>query len=392
MEPIHATTTADVADLAARLAGARAIAFDTEFMWEATYRPELCLIQVAAEGAIGTADPLAGPDLTPLWDVMLSGPEILVHAGEHDLTILRAQTGAVPDAVFDTQIAAGFLGLGDGPGYTSLVSRVMGKRPRSGEGYTDWKRRPLSSAQIGYALDDVAYLLPMAGILQERLEERGRRTWVDEETDRVFDGVGLDADPREQWRRVSDSRKLRGKALAVLREVTAWREEEAARVNMPRQRVVPDRVLIEVARRTPTAAKAISQLRGLHPRQAGQVAEPLARVVREALEIPESDWPRRPAPHPFADDPRVEAIGALVQGLVRTKAASLDLVPRLLGNRSGLDELVRDHLAGTIESVEHPLLAGWRRDAAGAEVLRLLRGEIVLRVDPDPNGPGIAAE
>lgn len=387
-ETLHVSTAGGVAQLAARLASAPAIALDTEFLWERTFRPQLCLLQVGIDGLEATVDPLAGADLTPLWAALVGGPILVVHAGAHDLDILHRAAGRIPERVFDTQVAGAFLGFGDAAGYGNLVGAALKERVRGGEGYTDWSRRPLSSEQAEYALEDIRHLLALWRALDTELERRGRREWVADEITRRLESVGEDVAPAEAWRRVTDARKLRGRALAVLREIAAWREREAMGRDQSRQRLVPDRVLIEVARRGLTDPGQIADLRGMHPGQSTVVAGPLAAAVRQAATVPEAEWPHWASPRPFAGDPRVDAIASLLHGVVRSRAADMDLAPGMLGTRGDLEEVARMLLAGELDSgAGVPLLAGWRRAAVGEELLRILRGEAAVRVAPGPGGP-----
>lgn len=386
-ESLHITTSPDVAALAARIATATSVALDTEFLWEKTYRPQLCLVQVAIPGVEATVDPLGGADLAPLWQALVGGPLLVVHAGAHDLDILRRAAGRLPGRIADTQIAGAFLGYGEAAGYGNLVSAVLKRQVRGGEGYTDWSRRPLTADQQEYALEDVRHLLALWDALAAGLEQRGRSDWASEETARRFAAVGEDLEPAEAWRRVTDARKLRGKALAVLREAAAWRETEAMRLDLARQRLVPDRVLIEVARRSPTDSTQVGELRGLHPGQVRSVAEPLVAAVRRAATVAEADWPRWDAARAHAGDPRVDSIASLLHAVIRSRAVEMDLASGLLGSRGDLEELARLLLAGGLEGSEAPLLRGWRRTAVGDEVLRVLRGEVAVRVGTGPDGP-----
>lgn len=392
MTRLHARTAAEVAEVAAAVRGATAVAFDTEFLWEKTYWPRLCLAQVAVPGLEATLDPLAGADLTPLWEALVGGPTVVVHAGLHDMDILHREIGAFPAAVFDTQVAAAFLGYGDSMGYGNLVGAALGRRVKGGEGYTDWSRRPLHPDQIDYALEDVRHLLDLGDALADALDERGRRAWAGDEMARRLERAGQDADPAEAWRRVSDARKLKGRALAILKEVAAWREEEAMRADRSRQHVAPDRVLIEIARRAPTDPAKVADLRGLHPGQVRAIAGAVTDAVSRAIRLPESAWPRWPERQPFAGDPRIEAIGSVLNGVVRSRAADMDLAPGLLGTRSDLDEVVRLALSGELDSGGVPLLGGWRRDAVGEELLRVLRGEVAIRIAPTDEGPHLVVE
>jgi ribonuclease D len=386
MEVIHAASAASVARLAGDLVGVEAIAFDTEFLWERSYFPRLCLIQVASDDLLATVDPLAVDDLGALWETLVAAPVVLLHAAAHDLDILHRATGRLPAQVFDSQIAAAFLGFGDAVGYEALVGRVLQRRLMGGEGYTDWSRRPLTDRQVDYALDDVRHLHDLWRALSVELERRGRSEWVADEIRHRFADVGRPIDPLDQWRRVKDARKLRGRALAVLQQAAAWREREAMAADENRQRVVPDRVLIEVARREATDPGQIARMRGLHPGQAKRFADPLAGAVRRALEVPKADWPRWPEKPDMAADPRVDVFASLLDAVVRSRASDLRLAPRLLGTRSDLEEMARRHLAGEgLQDV--PLLEGWRKHAVGGDLIAVLRGDAAVRIVPAPGGP-----
>lgn len=380
-QSIHARTPSEVAEVARLVAAADAIALDTEFLWERTYRPQLCLLQVAGEGFEAIVDPLAVGDLRALWAAVVGGPLVVAHAAGHDFDILFHAAGRLPERVFDTQVAGAFLGYGDAVGYGNLVGAVLRQPVRGGEGYTDWSRRPLTGDQVKYALEDVQHLLALWQALRTQLAERGRVDWLADELTRRFTGIGEAVVPLEAWRRVADARKLKGRSLAVLREAAAWREKEAMNRDEGRQRLVPDRVLIEVARRAPTDPGQISDLRGLHPGQSKIVAGPLAEAVRRALAQPEAEWPRWPQARPFGGDPRVDAIASLLHGVIRSRAAAMDLAPGLLGTRSDVEEVARMLLAGELgDTSDVALLTGWRRTAVGDDILRVLRGEASVRV------------
>lgn len=388
MEILHARDPAAVAALARRIVGADQLAFDTEFLWERTYYPRLCLVQLATDDVLATVDPLVVDDLGPVWEALVGGPTVIVHAGAHDLDIVHRAVGRLPERVVDTQVAASFLGYGDTPGHGTLVGKALGVRVRGGEGYTDWARRPLTDEQVDYALDDVRHLIDLWSRLHADLEERGRTAWAEEETRVRFSGIGEPVEPRQQWRRVKDARRLSGRALAVLQETAAWREDTAMEHDETRQRVVPDRVLIEVARRASTDPARIAKMRGLHPGQAKRVAGPLAQAVRAALETPKDRWPRWPSAPAFAGDPRVDSIASVLHAVVRARAIDLDLASRLLGTRSDLEDLARRRLSGDLDEPDGAtLLTGWRRKAIGEELLSVLRGEAALRIAEGDDGP-----
>lgn len=364
------------------------IAIDTEFLRERTYYPRLCLLQLASRDVLALVDPLAIPDLGPLWDRICGDSAIILHAGTQDLEIVQRLAGRLPERVFDTQIAAAFLGLGHSVGYARLIEAVLDETPNRSEAYTDWSRRPLTQEQQEYALDDVRYLLGCVDEMRRRLAALGRTEWVREETRRHLESICHTPDPREQWKRVKGARRLSGRALAVLQEVTAWRETEAISRDVPRQRVVPDRVLVELARRAPTSSGQIEKLRGLHPREAERSAQALARVIGIATELPRGDWPRWPELPPLPDDPNSDAVSSLLDAVLRARAQALELAPQLLATRSDLTLLVRFSLqSGGIREADAeriPLLQGWRRELVGEDLVAVLTGKRSVRVGRDP--------
>jgi ribonuclease D len=386
---LHIRSDEELGDLVAAISAADVVAFDTEFMWERTYRPVLALLQIAVPGFEAIVDPLAVSDLAPVWHAMADAPEVVVHAGEHDLDIMHDQIGRLPARTFDTQVAGGFVGLGETQAYGKLVDAVLGRSVRGGEGYTDWTQRPLSSAQIAYAIEDVRHLHELRAVLLEDLQQRGRVEWYEEEIELRLGQIGQPTDPASMWRRVKGSNRLSGKALNVLRSIAAWREEQASQRDVSRRRLVPDQVLIEIARRAPTDPNKIASLRGLHQGQAKKIAGPLADRVREAATVPESDWPRWPRRRPHADHPAVEPAASVLHGVLRMKARALDLAPGLIANRSDLEEIVRRRIAEEPDVAPPAILDGWRRSVIGDDLLHLLDGDVRLRLSLDGSGPAI---
>ncbi|MPZ68989.1 MAG: ribonuclease D, partial [Actinobacteria bacterium] len=246
------TSQSDIDDL---VEGARAegrVGLDTEFMREKTYRARLCLVQVSTPGEILLIDPLENVDLKGIGD-LISSPEVevVVHAGRQDFELFYEGMGAVPSRVFDVQVAAGFAGIGASLPYNRLIEETVGARVDKGESYTNWCKRPLTQAQLHYAANDVRFLLDASDILKKKLTELGRLAWVEEELLSFEKEALYSADPAEAWRRVSGKGSLRGKHLAILREVARWREETASRRDIPRGWVLKDQTLVEIARRSP---------------------------------------------------------------------------------------------------------------------------------------------
>lgn len=382
-ETLYIRDARSLVRLAERLEGVEELALDTEFLRERTYFPKLCLLQLASREVLALVDPLVVEDLGPLWGVVCGGAEIVLHAGGQDLEIIQRLAGRLPARVFDTQLAAAFVGLGDSIGYARLVEAILGRGPKRSEAYTDWSRRPLTPAQQEYALDDVRYLLECADQVRERVAGMGRLAWVEEESRVRLAAVCHSPEAREQWRRIKGGRSLSGRALAVLQEAAAWREEEAIRRDVPRQRVLADRVLVEIARRAPRNPEQVAKLRGLHPREAQRSSGLIVALVQRAVQRLESEWPTWPELPPLADDPNVDAAASLLDAVVKARAERMQIASRLLATRADLTLLVR--LALQDGAVGHgrdepALLQGWRREFVGEDLLALLRGERAVRL------------
>lgn len=387
--------------LADDLRGAPVIAIDTEFLTEKTYYPRLCLIQIGTPEVAATVDPIACSDLEPLAE-LLAGPVVMVaHAGGQDLPILQRHLGSVPDNVFDTQVAAAFVGHGHSISYARLVEACCRVRLKRSRAYTDWSRRPLAPDQLEYALDDVRYLLPIHEQLSDDLQRRGRLRWAEAEFEAARQTALRQARPREQWRRLSGRKASKPRELSILRELAAWREEEAQRRDKPRQHVVPDRVLLEIGRRAPNQVHELDGLRGLHPREAKRSGAALIAAVRRGIEVPSAEQPRLSKGQRLKKDPQVAVAAALANTYMKTRARSLDLSPQLLANRRDLETIVRlmAENGGDPDSVTSPddedgvrLLEGWRREVAGNDVLRLLAGEISMRVVVRKRGVDLVVE
>ncbi len=245
----HITTDRGLAKLCANLADAESIAFDTEFVSEHSYRPELCLIQVAAGDRLAVIDPQPLKSVRPFWELLAApGHQTIVHAGREELLFCQGEVGQAPYDLFDVQIAAGLVGYEYPAGYGSLLAKLVGKRLEKGETRTDWRRRPLTAGQIDYALDDVRYLDEMAFKLRRRLSEMNRTGWMEAEMSSWMSDVRATRSG-ERWRKVSGTSNLSRRSLAVVREIWRWRESEAERRDCPTRRVLRDDLIVELAKR-----------------------------------------------------------------------------------------------------------------------------------------------
>jgi ribonuclease D len=371
-----------------RFAGEPTIALDTEFLRESTYFPKLCLVQLASDEHRVAVDPFECRDLSPLWELLTDGREVLVHAGRQDLEIVDNLHGSLPSRVFDTQVAASLVGLGHTIGYARLVNACAGVSLKRSEAYTDWSRRPLSEEQIEYALDDVRYLHACRRWLASRLEQLGRSEWAAEEFASVQEAVRTSTSPDSQWQRVSGARSLPADRIVILQAVARWREEESMRRDLPRRRTVPDRALVEIARRVPKSAKQLGRIRGLRGDEVRRSGAAIVDVVREAMKVPEKDWPRWPHPTIRETNPQVQIVATLLDAFVRARAEDVDIASRLLTTRDQLEALVRAYLVDPGDlPTRLPILEGWRREVAGDDILRVLRGELAIRVAAADGAP-----
>jgi ribonuclease D len=363
--------------------GAGRLALDTEFMGEGRYRTLLCLVQLAIpEGQgpderIAILDPLDEDlDGSPLAEILADpAVRIVVHAGRQDVALLRRRLRAEVTNVFDTQVAAGFAGLGAQSSYDSLLTALLGLKLAKTASFTRWDTRPLSAEQVAYAREDVVHLLELAEVLEGRLEGLGRLQWALEECEVIAQSTD-ERDPEAILRRMPRVAGLSARAATVARELVGWRESVAERQNRPVQSVLSDATLVELARRSPGSKEALGRIRGLGGGVGGRRGAELLDVIRRGTERPPDSVPvapRPPAPKP--DDP---PLVALAEALVRARAREAGLAYELLATRAELQAIVT--AARADGEAEVRTLRGWRRQLAGEELLELLEGRSSLTV------------
>lgn len=376
------TTVSGINDVVAAGRAAGRIGLDTEFMREKTYRARLCLVQVSTPDDVVLIDTVAVDDLSAIA-ALVGDPdvEVVLHAGLQDLQILYERYGVLPRSIFDVQLAAGFVGLGASLPYGRLVSSVLGVQLEKGESYSDWCRRPLTDAQARYAADDVIHLLPLRDGIGKKLESLGRAAWAAEEMELLCREELFEVDPGEAWRRVGGRGVLSSKQTAVLKELARWREEAAARRDLPRGWIVKDPTLIELARRAPRDIGGLKSIRGMNAREAERAGREILDAVAAGLAAPPVDGPQAP---PRSLQARARMLSGLADGVVRARCERAEVATELVATRGELENLLVAVLDGDADLQRHRLMTGWRRELAGNAVVALARGEVAVRAIDRP--------
>jgi ribonuclease D len=365
VEPLWIDDPGALAELVRTLADEPRYALDTEFHGERSYWPHLALIQIAWPGGVALVDPLT-VDPAPLG-ALLAGPGLMVaHAADQDLSILERACGCAPSKLFDTQVAAGFIGMGT-PSLAATVEKLLGTRLTKGDRLTDWTRRPLRPEQRVYAAADVEYLLALHDELVQRLETMGRLEWATDECEERRQRIRQRPDPETAWWRIKGARQLRGSGRGVAQKVGAWREQTAEALDVPSRYVLSDLALAGVVQRPPRSRDDLTGIRGIDGRLRDNTAQQLLAAIKAGLELPASEL-RLPESDRIDRSlaPAVTVLGAWLA----QRASELELDPALLATRAELTQMLQDRPSR--------LATGWRADLVGEPLRRLLRGEAAL--------------
>jgi len=377
-------TSEELKALAAELERAPYLALDTEFMRDQTYWPKLCLIQVAAPGVEAIIDPMAdGIDLSPFY-ALLKAPQIVkvLHAARQDIEIFFHQGGVIPSPLFDSQIAAMVCGFGDAASYETLTRKLARADVDKSARFTDWSRRPLSQRQLEYALADVTHLRTIYEALKKQLEKSRRESWVQEEIAALQDPSLYRLDPEIAWKRLK-ARTSNKRFLAILAAIAAWREREAQVRDLPRNRIIKDEALMEIAAHPPDSAEGLERIRAV-PRgfASSRSGKALMEAIEEGQHAPppegagEAEKPRRKRePSPGAVD--------LLKTLLRLRAEEAGVAPRLIANVDDIERLA------AFEDEGVAALHGWRKDVFGKDALALRKGELAIALE---NGDAVVVE
>ena len=369
------TETAKLAEFCARAAAFPYITVDTEFIREKTYWPRLCLVQVGTPDEAVAIDALAdGIDLQPLYDLLADGAVLKVfHAARQDVEIFVNLTGKVPTPLFDTQIAAMVCGYGDSVGYERLVRDIAKKSIDKTMRFTDWSKRPLGNKQIDYALGDVTHLRKIYDKLAKQLEDTGRAAWLSEEMDILTDTATYLIQPEDAWKRLK-TRSRKPRYLANVRALAAWREATAQNNDVPRNRVLKDESLTEIAAHTPKSADELMGLRAIKRDRVGnERARELIGVLDKVRAMANDQLPEPPAEGPDTSNngPSME----LLKVLLKLKCDTHKVAQKLIASSSDIEALAAD------DNADVRALTGWRREVFGEDALRLKRGELALTAD-----------
>ena len=368
------STSDDLAAVCARMAKHPFVTVDTEFLRETTYYPLLCVAQMASPEEAVVVDALAtGLDLSPLFALMANESIIKVfHAARQDIEIVWNMAKTIPHPIVDTQVAAMVLGYGNSISYDQLVQRITGDTLDKSHRFTDWTRRPLSDAQIAYALSDVTHLRDVYLKLAEDLDKRGRNNWVEAEMEVLTSPETYRADPERAWERLKSCVR-KPKELAVLMEVAAWREREAQTRDVPRGRVIKDDVIGDIAVQAPTSIERLGHLRSL-PKgfERSRWGEQIIEAVKRGLERDPKTLPRLERFRPAANG---AATVELLKVLLRMTAERHGVAAKVIATIDDLDRIAAD------DEADVPALKGWRRDLFGEKALALKQGRLALAVD-----------
>jgi ribonuclease D len=381
------TTEPQLRDFCETIRAASVVAFDTEFVSEDSYQPELCLVQIAAAGHLAIVDPLELTDLAPLWQLLTEpGRETLVHAGREEFRFCLRYANQRPHRWFDVQLAAGLIGMEYPASYGNLAGRLLGKSLDKGETRTDWRRRPLTERQLQYALQDVADLEAMRGVLHARLAKLGRLAWLEEEL--ATWQAELEAfEAGEKWQRMGGVSGLSPRSLAMVRELWLWRDSEAQRRDCPARRVLRDDLIIELAKRQTADVKRIRAVRGMERGDLARYLPKIGQCVERAVALNDAELPRLERK---STRPQLNLLGQFLSTALGSICRSAEVAPSLAGTAQDVRDLIAYRLnLGGFAPDEVPLLAsGWRAEVVGQVIDHLLAGDLAIRIaDPLADEP-----
>jgi ribonuclease D len=378
MAHLTVSTAKGLQDLCRRLQTAETIAYDTEFISEGKYQPELCLVQIAAEGLMALIDPLSVPDLTPLWQLFCDGKrEIIVHACRSEMEFCHRSIGRMPPKLFDVQIAAAFVGNEYPMGFSSLLKQFLQISLRKTESRTTWNQRPLTPLQIEYALDDVRYLEALYRAIKTQLTEQQRLTWYYEEIEHVKRTLQTYFET-PQWRSLPKISGLPPRELAILRELWFWRDEFARQRSIPASRAFRDDLLVELSRRRTSEEKRIAALRGMQRQDLAKILPDIVLAITRGLSLEEHELP---LPSLRTSYPQYTVLTQVLCAVLGSICKRNRIAPLLVGSPNDIRELIAAELGTLPETVTPRLATGWRNQLIGTLLFDLLHGRKTLQIN-----------
>ena len=362
-------------DLCNRIRQEPWIAIDTEFLREKTYYPVFCLLQIASPEWVVCVDPIALSDLSELFDA-INNPEIIkvLHSCRQDLEIFYQLTGEVTSPVFDTQIAAPLLGFQENPGYAMLVSSFLNINLSKAHTRTDWSVRPLSEPQIQYAADDVIYLCKIYKIICQKLEVLGRLKWLEKDFELLNNTELYQISPVNAWQKVKGKNRLTGKQLSIIQALTEWREKTAQSENRPKNWLIRDDLLLELAKLQPETVEELAKVRSMNERTVRRYGKVICQLINDAKTKP--PIPINDKSRPAKKCQKQEAVLDVLTAVVRMRADENSLNPMILASRKDLEKLLSNE-------AESGLLLGWRYSMVGKELQGLLQGQSTLSLNSE---------
>jgi ribonuclease D len=372
------STPAELHELCSRLRTAETIAYDTEFISEGRYEPELCLVQIAADGILALVDPFSIPDLTPLWKLFCDGKrEMIVHACRSEMEFCHRSIGKLPPKLFDVQVAAGFVGNDYPLGFASLLHKFLHVTLRKTESRTAWNQRPLTPLQIEYALDDVRYLDALRRGILTQLTEQRRCGWYDEEIEHVKKQLQNHFET-PHWRSLPKISGLKPRELAILRELWFWRETMARQRNIPSSRMFRDDLLVELSRRRTNDAKRIAALRGMQRQDLARILPDIVLAISKGLDLPEHELP---VPLLRTSYPQYTVLSQILYAVLGSICKQNKIAPLLVGSPNDTREWIAAELGTLPEDAVPRLSRGWRAELIGKLLADLLHGRKTLQLN-----------
>ena len=376
-------TPAALAEVCEHLRAAQVFGFDTEFIGESSYRPLLCLLQVATDERVELIDPLAFEHLGPFWD-LLADPTVekICHAGDQDLAIAWQQGRLTPQNVFDCQIGAGFVGIGYQEPYGRLVEVVAGIKLGKGDQFSAWDRRPLSASQFTYAIDDVRYLTEIHRVLQGRMETLGRMAWMREACQQACEKAATDVPPETIFAKLKGASKLKPRQLSVLRELAVLREQMACERDVPARGMLKDEALMNLAVEGPETEEGLSAIKSVPRKVVACYSDQIIQAIKRGKALPPDQRPQLPPT--AADTPETRRLAEIMVAASQVICLGQSVSPTLVTNRAEIEGLAR--LVSRGEDLSgHALMNGWARECLGAPLVEFVRGQtdVTLHVTPE---------